>query len=222
MIKVLLAFFTLSTSAQMISAQETEDSSKARAEKHLALMNKFKAEASQLPAHKIFDEIEKINTILKLRMELGKSMFELMFTEDGAKGAGYASALEDKKEKFEVDGSYYWGLYNLKICGGLSSGQDTKGTQKNYVDQCLLKSLKSFTVASDGGDEASSHSIGSMYENGYGVKSSKLIAADWYLKAARQAHNNENRALALRAIESALRVFPNNPEALRLRDNFFK
>ena len=93
MIKVLLAFFTLSTSAQMISAQETEDSSKARAEKHLALMNKFKAEASQLPAHKIFDEIEKINTILKLRMELGKSMFELMFTEDGAKGAGYASAL---------------------------------------------------------------------------------------------------------------------------------
>lgn len=222
MIKILLVLFTLSTSAQMISAQEAEDSSKARAEKHIALVNKFKAEASQFAAHKIFDEIERIITIQKLKMELGKSMWELMLTEDAAKYSGYASALEDKKEKFDVDGSYYWGLYNLKICSGLSSGPDNKGTQKTIVDKCLLKSLKSFTVASDGGDEASSHSIGSMYENGYGVESSKLIAADWYLKAARQAHKNENRALALRAIESALRVFPNNPEALRLKDNFFK
>jgi len=221
MIKILLIFCTLATSALM-NAQEAEDSSKAQAQKYIVLMNKFQAEASLLPAQKIFDEIERIRTILKLRMELGKSMFELGLTEDGAKGSGYALALEDKKEKFDVDGSYYWGLYNLKICGGLSSIPDTNGTQKTYVDQCLLKSLKSFSVASDGGDAASSHSIGSMYENGYGVDSSKLIAADWFLKAARQALKNENRALTLRAIESTLRVFPNNPEALRLKDNLFK
>ena len=49
-----------------------------------------------------------------------------------------------------------------------------------------------------------------------------LVAADWFLKAARQALKNENRALTLRAIESTLRVFPNNPEALRLKDNLFK
>jgi len=44
------------------------------------------------------------------------------------------------------------------------------------------------------------------------------IAADWYIKAGNQLRENGDRDAALRAMEKALNLVPDHPQAMRLRE----
>jgi TPR repeat protein len=209
-----ILFASVSTSVQ------ADEQSKARGQEFLRKIEAYRSEAASRSASEIFDEIRRVREIQRLRIDSGESMWVVGLNEEGAKSAGYAKALKEKREKLEIDASYYHGLHNLPGCGILQSASE--GKYSKIVEECYKESLDSFLIASDGGAEAATLVIGLMYEKGWGVGASNYIAADWYIKAARQASLVKNRNLALRSIENALRVFPNNSVALKLREELFK
>lgn len=61
-----------------------------------------------------------------------------------------------------------------------------------------------------------------MYEAGLGVSPSKLVATEWFVKAADQYNKEGARDEALSALESALAHSPDHPAALRLKRDMIK
>lgn len=60
--------------------------------------------------------------------------------------------------------------------------------------------------------------VGEMYETGICAQKSKYIAVDWYIRAGNQLRENEDRDAALRAMEKALNLVPDHPQAMKLRE----
>jgi TPR repeat protein len=140
--------------------------------------------------------------------------------EDSYKAGGYAVALEERRKDKEPSGAFYFGVYNWRICGGMQSVD--KGQLGDAVKNCWLESFESFKLASTTGIPAASFNIARMYENGWGVMPSKLVAAEWFVKAADQYNKDGSRDEALASVEAALNSVPDHPAALKLRSAMLK
>ncbi|WP_316674915.1 hypothetical protein [uncultured Tolumonas sp.] len=186
------------------------------AETATARMEHYKQEALKLAAPQVFDEIERLRTIIALKNR-GSAIPDLT-DDDTLKAGGYASALEAKRNAKEPYGAYYWGRHNSRICSVLETNKSTGDAGQ----RCWVETFESFKIASDGGIPRSSFNIGLMYENGWGVNKSKYIAAEWYIKAAEKYMIDGFREGALEAMEAALRVAPEHPAALRLKARLLK
>jgi hypothetical protein len=148
-------------------------------------------------------------TLRAIKQQSSKSIFT--FDEDTYKGVGYAADLQVRRKAGDAAGAYYYGVYNLCVCGGLDFA-DKERNLSGAVDQCLLESLESFKVASAGHMGVASFNIGRMYEKGWGVSPSQFVAADWFARAARQHNESGSRDEALASVEAALRVVPDHSE----------
>lgn len=178
----------------------------------------FETEASKRPSYEIADEIERQRTVIAIKQRSGQSLFAM---DDGTiKTTGYVQALKQRRDAKEPAGSFYYSAYNLRICGGLQLANATD--LGDTVKQCLLESLNGFKVASDAGRGDASFSVGRMYERGWGVIASRLVAAEWFLKAANQHNLAGARDDALTAVEAALAAVPDHPPAIKLRASMLK
>jgi TPR repeat protein len=182
-------------------------------------MSAYQEEASRLKASSVFAELEKLRTVLAIKQQSSKSVFVL--DDDTYKATGYAMDLQARRKVNDAAGAYYYGVYNLRVCGGLQSA-DKGGQFSDTVKQCFLESLESFKVASTAKMGAASFNVGRMYESGWGVLPSKLVAADWFVKAAQQFTEASSREEALTAIEAALTAVPDHPQALKLKKAFLQ
>ena len=178
----------------------------------------YQEEASKLSTSDVYKEIEKQRTILAVKNISGGTGFTL--DEDILKATGYVSELQARRKNNEPAAAFYYGIYNWRICGVLESSN--KGQLDSTVKDCWNESLESLKVASNAKTAEASFNIGQMYEKGWGVLSSKLVAADWYIKAAQQFNDSDSRSGTLTAIEAALNAVPDHPAALRLKKALLK
>lgn len=200
----------------IISASALADDTEAKAAAQNALneMKMYQEEAKKLDASSVFSEMEKLREAISLKQKLKKTLF--FIDADTNKVAGYFMNLKERREANDPYGAYYYGLYNLRICGGFKAG-NTNGELSESVNKCFLDSLESFKTASAGQVPEASFNIGRMYEKSWGVSASKLVSADWFIKAAKQFNDGKSREGALASVEAALNLVPDHPEALRFR-----
>jgi TPR repeat protein len=64
--------------------------------------------------------------------------------------------------------------------------------------------------------------VGEMYRDGIGARPSRHLAADWFVKSAKQRNANGDREGAIRALEEAFNVAPDHPAAIELRASMLK
>jgi TPR repeat protein len=178
----------------------------------------YEAEASKMTSLEISKELEKQRAIQVVKNTDGAKLFAM--DEDTFKGTGYAMALEKRKKSNEPEGAFYYGNHNWHLCSGLQ--RLDKGQLGDTVKKCWLDSFESFKIASNAQLAPASFNIARMYENGYGVMQSKLVASEWFVKAAEQFIKSNARDEALTAIEAALNLTPDHPAALRLRKSMLK
>jgi TPR repeat protein len=175
-------------------------------------------EASKLSPIKIFEEIERLREVRSIKQRNGQGFFEI--DTDFTRMAGYAQELKRRRDESDPDAAFHHAMNNIRICVGLQSAQLSE-TSKALSD-CWLESLSAFKIASNGGIGTASFNIGRMYEHGWGVTASKLVAADWYIKSANQHNATKSRENALTALEEALSVVPDHPAALKLRSTMLR
>jgi TPR repeat protein len=182
------------------------------------LMELYKVEAEKLNPAQIFAELERQRENMSLRMAAGKSVLDM--DEDTYKGAAYASVLERRRKAGEASAAFYFGVYNSWICESLQRSGNAQLSRA--IQLCWSESMDSFKLASVGGLASASVNLGKMYRGGLGVAPSKLVASEWFVKAAEQYHKNNLRDDALASVESALEATPDHPAALRLRKAWLK
>ena len=196
------------------NASASNVEAKVSAENAIKQMRAYQDEAAKLNASSVFAELEKLRTVLALKQQTNKSIF--LIDDDTNKATGYAMDLKARRDANDPYGSYYYGVYNLRVCGGLES-TDTGRQFTDAVKKCFLESLESFKIASTSQIGEASFNIGRMYEKGWGVSPSKFVSAEWFAKAARQFNESGARDESLASIEAALNLVPDHPEALRLK-----
>lgn len=195
-----------------------EDDTKQRAAAAIARVKHFKEEAEKSSSADIFKEMERQRNIHILKNQ--KDDFSFSMDDDSFKAAGYAAALEGRQNNKEPSGSFYYGVYNSRLCTSMQ--RIDKGQLGDTVKNCWLQSFDSFKIASTTQIPAATFNIGKFYESGWGVAQSKLVAAEWYVKAAYQYKLTESRDDALAAVEAALNAVPDHPAAKRLRAEMLK
>ncbi len=211
-----LAFALIATISW--NAHSADADTKSQANEAVERMSFYRDEASKLSSSAIFKEMERLRNIQALKNQSAGLTFAM--DEDSFKSVGYATALEARRKTNEPAGAFFWGAYNWRICG-VMQGAD-KGQLGDAVKNCWLESLESFKVASAGEISGASFNIARLYEKGWGVTPSKLVAAEWFVKAANQYNKDGSREEALTSVEAALDMVPDHPAALRLRNAMLK
>lgn len=164
----------------------------------------YEVEASKMTSSEISKELDKQRAILAARNTDTSKLFAM--DEETFKGTGYAIALQKRRKSNEPEGAFYYGNYNWQLCSGLQ--RMDKGQLGDTVKKCWLDSFESFKIASNAQLAAASFNIARMYEYGYGVMQSKLVASEWFVKAAEQFIKSNARDEALASIEAALNLTP--------------
>lgn len=135
------------------------------------------------------------------------------------------SELWSRSDAGQADAMFWRGWYQFQWCNeggkiGLKNLDaapacvDAFELVKRVAENEKIKILWFTTAAMD--------LVGEMYEKGIGVRKSKYVAADWYIKAAKQKNQNQQREGALNSMEKALDLVPDHPGALTLRGDLTK
>jgi hypothetical protein len=185
------------------------------AKKVVEQMKFYEAEAEKLPASQIFKVLELEREDMHQKTQSGAAVWSL--DEANIKAVGYASALSKRRAAGDAYAALYDGVYNTRVCRGLQLG--SQGQQTSAISDCWQSSLAAFKIASTAGIADGARNVAIMYENGNGVVASKLVAAEWHVKAANQFLASGARDAAFISLEAALKLVPDHPEALRLKKN---
>ena len=137
-------------------------------------------------------------------------------TDDDMRATSYAGVLQRRGEAGDPYASFFFATREWNYC--LVLQRDAMDSSK----KCWQGVLSAFKRAADDHIADAAFNIARMYENGFGVTSSKLAAADWYVKSATQYNKGRSRDEALTAVESALNLVPDHPVALRIRKAMLK
>jgi TPR repeat protein len=157
--------------------------------------------------------------------ELMKRMLELSGNVEKKSEIGsYLQELMNRAKARQPSALFNWGWYRYYLCGeGKKQGidvsraplctqalDDLKAVAENSKVSILYISPASMTI------------LGEMYRDGIGIKPSRYLAADWFVKSAKQRNANGDREGAIRALEEALSVVPDYPAAIELRASMLK
>ncbi|MGW8390581.1 hypothetical protein [Pseudoduganella sp. HUAS MS19] len=204
--------FSISLFLATISPLSAQNSSSSQAVGDASgRIEQYQQESKKLDPQSIFNELERLRTIIALKRQ--DHAWPDLTDDDTLKATAYAMALETKRKLRDPAASYYWGIYNARICGALDASKISGAPSA----QCWSDTLESFKIANEGGILRASLNVGLMYENGWGVPKSRYVAADWYFKAADKFSLVGEREGALEALEATIRMVPDHPAATRLR-----
>lgn len=170
-------------------------------------------------------ELERLDAARKSRMALltdPMDRFAATFkmTDDDMRAISYAAVLQKRSDGGDPYASFFNGVRQWDFCSQLQQQQG--GTWAKQARECWQLILPLFKRASDAQIADASFNIAKLYENGFGVSSSKLVAAEWYVKSAEQYNKAKFRDEALTAVERAVDLVPDHPAALRLRKSMLK
>ena len=136
----------------------------------------------------------------------------------------YLQELMNRAKARQPSALFNWGWYRHQLCGiGKKNGVDTSSAP--FCTQALddLKAVaENSKISILYISPASMSTLGEMYRDGIGTKPSRYLAADWFVKSAKQRNANGDREGAIRALEEALSVAPDYPAAIELRASMLK
>lgn len=161
--------------------------------------------ARKLSSYKISKQID----YWKIESRNNNSIWSL-----NIKTAYYLTVLEERFQKSEPLGSYYFALHRIGVCS-------VEDKLEYNSKECYNEVKQGFNTASKGNIPEATSAIGLMYELGVGVTKSKLIASKWYLNAAKEFRGHGNDDMYLLNLENSLKMFPENKEANKLLKNYF-
>lgn len=144
--------------------------------------------------------------------------------EKKAEIESYIQELMKRTEARQPSAMFNWGWYRYQLCvTGKNNGidvaiapvctqalDDLKAVAENSKISILFISPASMSL------------LGEMYRDGIGTRSSRYLAADWFVKSAKQRQVNGDREGAIRALEEAFNVVPEFPAAIELRASILK
>lgn len=156
--------------------------------------------------------------LMKRIVELGGNVEKQSMSES------YMQELMTRAKARQPSAMFNFGWYRYQFCGILKK----QGTDVSSVPMCAqaLDDLKA--VAENPKIRilfiapASMSMLGEMHRDGIGTRPSRFLAADWFVKSAKQRSANGDREGAIRALEDALNVVPEHPAAVELRATFLK
>lgn len=175
--------------------------------------------ATKLSAADIYKELERLLTIQSIKMQQPNARGWAM-DADSRKAVSFAMVLDQRHKAGEPDAAFYYALYNSRICSRFQSIDSSISAQ--MAKDCWKTTLEGFKVASNAQMPAATANVAKIYQQGLGVTPSKLVAAEWFLKAAEQYTKAGSRDEALTSLESALTLAPDHPAALRLKQAMLK
>lgn len=183
-----------------------------------AKFDAWTAEAEALTSAALFKEVERLDAAhaAKLALDPGKYMWG---SDDSFKSTAFATVLS-KRAEHDPEASLFDGSHQWTGCVKLQ--RQSGDVWDRYTQECWQKTLSAFKKASEAGIGDASFNIARQYQNGYGVTASKLVASEWYVKAAEQYSKRKDRDEALTSVERALDLVPDHPAALRLRKAMLK
>lgn len=136
----------------------------------------------------------------------------------------YMQELINRAKAQQPTAMFNFGWYRYELCGTMKK----QGLDVSNAPMCAqaLSDLRS--VAENPKintlfiSAASMNLLGDMYRDGIGAKSSRFLAADWFVKAAKQKSASGDREGAIRSLEKALNASPEHADALELRATLLK
>jgi hypothetical protein len=136
----------------------------------------------------------------------------------------YIQEITNRASAGHPSAKFNWDWYRYQLCNSIKKqGIDVSGTP--ICAQALddLKAVAENTKISILSIAPASMSIlGEMYRDGIGTKPSRYLAADWFVKSAKQKSANGDREGAIRALEEAFNAVPEYPDAIELHASMLK
>ncbi len=172
--------------------------------------------------HNELSRLDAVNNSRKAMATKPEDAFAAMFgiTDDDMRAVSYGSVLQKRGESGDPYASFYYAAREWDMC--LQFQQRSGDNWSKLAKGCWQRVMPMFKRASNAQIAAATFNIARLYENGFGVMPSKLVAAEWYVKSADQYNKEMARDDALTALESALNLVPDHPAAIRLRKAMLK
>lgn len=184
----------------------------------------YKRDGQALQTRELYKELERLDAAKKSRIALAKpeEIFAAAFVmnDDDMRAISYATVLQKRGESGDPYASFFYAVREWDFC--LRMQQQSGDVWVKQASECWRNVMPAFKRASDGQVADATFNIARLYQNGFGVTPSKLVAAEWYVKSANQYTKQNDRDEALTAVESALNLVPDHPAALRLRKTMLK
>jgi tetratricopeptide (TPR) repeat protein len=184
----------------------------------------YEREGQALQTYDLYKELLRLDAARKFRMSMATQtevlLAMLTITDDDMRSWTYVSMLKKRGESGDAYASFYYAVREWDSCSRY--GQEQGDALNKMAKECWQGLMPAFKRASDAQIAAASFNIGRLYEHGFGVTPSKLVAAEWYVKSADQHNKFKDRDNALTALESALNLVPDHPAGLRMRRAMLK
>lgn len=137
---------------------------------------------------------------------------------------GYMQELINRAKAQQPSAMFNFGWYRYELCGTMKK----QGLDVSSAPMCAQALSDLSGVAENPKinalsiSTASMNLLGEMYRDGVGTKPSRFLAADWFVKAAKQKSASGDREGAIRSLEKALNASPEYSDALELRARLLK
>jgi TPR repeat protein len=222
---LLIAMLMIAALASAQPAPPVYDPNSTAALEAKAKYDAYNRDGQGLRTAELSAELERLNAAKKSRMALLTKPEEILaaafkMTDDDMRAVSYATVLKKRSDNGDPDSSFFYGVHQWDFCSQLQRQQGEMWAKQ--ASECWQGLLPAFKRASDAQIANASFNIGKLYENGFGVSPSKLVAAEWYVKAAVQYNKGKLRDEALTAVERAVDLVPDHPAARRLRKAMLK
>lgn len=223
-IMMLTASFTRADPAQVAYDADSPAALEARAQAQMKY-DRFGKEGRALLTKDIDSQLTRLDMEKKGRIALATKPSEVfaaafVTTDDDMRAISYSTVLKERSDSGDPVASFYFGARQWNMC--LQMEKQQSDIWAKQAKECWQEVLPAFKRASDAQIGDASFNIGKLYENGFGVMPSKLVAAEWYVKSANQYNKKKDRDEALTSVERALYLVPDHPAALRLKKLMLK
>ena len=185
----------------------------------------YERDGQALRTYDLYTELVRLDAAEKSRRAMAtkpEDVWANMFTytDDARRASAYQTVLQKRGENGDPYASFYYAVNQWDLCARFQQQGGDDWTK--VAKECWQGVMPAFKRASDAQIGAATFNIARLYQNGFGVTQSKLVAADWFVKSADQYNKEKARDEALTALELALNLAPDLPAALRLRKAMLK
>ena len=142
---------------------------------------------------------------------------------DQSQGESALGLLFERRDRGEQEAVFYANWLTQSLCESGKRSNPTLNTATAPACVSAYNNIRSIAIEEFPKDlhlnAIARETLAGMLLAGTGTTSSKILAAEWYTKAARSHARNSDRESAIRSIEKALIASPEFSPAKEMKDN---